>query len=71
LLADETVDFHGKCGRERGAGGLNNDAVRGGQGAKFKQGGAELSDEIAADAAIEELADAGDGGGGCKLGVDG
>ena len=70
MLANEAVDFHGKRGRERGARGLNNDAIWGGQGAEFKQDGAELSDEIAADAAIEELADTGDGGGGCKLGVD-
>lgn len=35
------------------------------------QGVGELADEVAADAAVEEFADAGDGGGGGEARVDG
>ena len=70
MFADEPVDFHRKRGREGRPGGLDDDAIRRRDGTEFEESGAELPDEVAADAAIEELADARDGGGGGKLRVD-
>lgn len=71
MFADQAIDFHGERGRESGPGGFDDDAVwRWDEcGTKFEERGTQLANEVAADAAIQEFADAGDGGGRGELGV--
>lgn len=56
--AGDAVDLEGEGGRERGARGLDDDAVGGDLGLEFLEGLAQLADEVAANAAVEHLADA-------------
>jgi hypothetical protein len=70
MFADKAIDFHGERGGERRPGGLYDNAVREGNFTEFEEGWAELPDEVAADAAIEEFADTRNGGGGRELRVD-
>lgn len=67
----DAVHFHGEGGGEGGAGGLDYYACGLYGRGELEEGVGELADEVAADAAVEEFAYAGDGLGGGELGVDG
>jgi hypothetical protein len=71
LFADHAVDFHGERGREGRARGLDDDAVRVGESTQLEESRTKLPNEVAADAAIEQLTDTGNRSGGGELGVDG
>lgn len=69
--AGDAVDLEGEGGGEGRARGLDDDAIGGDLGLEFLEGLAQLADEVAADAAVEHLADARDGIGRGQLRVDG
>jgi hypothetical protein len=70
-LAAQPVDLHSQSRGERGARGLDDDAVGLDVACEGREGVGELADEVAAYAAIEQFLDAGDGGGRGERGIDG